>query len=173
MILIPENDVSAAKSDPAVRLERAAGPYYVFRDADVEVVLASPGGGSPLLEFTGDASTELMQRFRQDRLAIDEFTDTISLDQVYTDDFDAAFCVGLPGSIWRPEHRHSAGALISRLLDAGKPVAVMPSGVDLAPKGAGDGLLIVGDSSKSSVPVAQALLGVIGQSQIKPERDVS
>jgi putative intracellular protease/amidase len=175
MILIPENEASAAKGDPAVRLERAAGPYYVFRDADVEVVLASPGGGSPLMEFAGDsiASTELMQRFRQDRMAIDEFTDTISLDQVYTDDFDAAFCVGLPGSIWRPEDRHSAGALISRLLDVGKPVAVIPSGVDLTPKGTGDGLLIVGDSSKSSVPVAQALLGVIGQSQIKPERSVS
>jgi hypothetical protein len=175
MILIPESDASAAKSDPAVRLERAAGPYYVFRDADVEVVLASPGGGSPLMEFAGDsnASTELMQRFRQDRMAIDEFSDTISLDQVYTDDFDAAFCVGLPGSIWRSEHRHSAGALISRLLDTGKPVAVMPSGVDLAPKGVGDGLLIVGDSSKSSVPVAWALMGVIGRSQIKPERNVS
>src|ERR1700733_11315180 len=134
MILIPENNASNAKSDPAVRLERAAGPYYVFRDADVEVVLASPDGGSPLLEFAGDsnASTELIRRFRQDRIAIDEFTDTISLDQVYTDDFDAAFCVGLPGSIWRPEHRHSAGALISRLLDAGKPVAILPSGIDLA-----------------------------------------
>jgi hypothetical protein len=175
MILIPENDAAAVKGDPAVRLERAAGPYYVFRDAEVEVVLASPDGGPPLMEFAGDsnASTELIQRFRQDRMAIDEFSDTISLDQVYTDDFDAAFCVGLPGAIWRPEHRHSAGALISRLLDAGKPVAVMPSGVDLAPKGAGDGLLIVGDSSKSSVPVAQALLGVIGPSPIKPERNVS
>jgi hypothetical protein len=175
MILIPENDASAAKSDPTVRLERAAGPYYVFRDADVEVVLASSDGGSPLMEFAGDsnASSELMQRFRQDRMAIDEFSDTISLDQVYTDDFDAAFCVGLPGSIWRPDHRHSAGALISRLLDAGKPVAVMPSGVDLAPKGAGDGLLIVGDGSKSSIPVAQALMGAIRHSQIKPERNVS
>jgi putative intracellular protease/amidase len=175
MILIPETDASAAKSDPAVRLERAAGPYYVFRDADVEVVLASPDGGSPLMEFAGDgnASTELMQRFRQDRMAIDEFSDTISLDQVYTDDFDAAFCVGVPGVIWRPEHRSTAGALISRLLDAGKPVAVIPSGIDLAPKGAGDGLLIVGDSSRSSVPVARALMGVIGPSQIKPERNVS
>jgi putative intracellular protease/amidase len=68
MILIPENNASAAKSDPAVRLERAVGPYYVFRDADVEVVLTSPNGGSPLIEFAGDsnASTEATQRFRQD-----------------------------------------------------------------------------------------------------------
>jgi hypothetical protein len=114
----------------------------------------------------------VMQRFRQDRMAIDEFSDTISLDQVYTDDFDAAYCVGIPGSIWRPEHKGTAGALISRLLDAGKPVAVMPSSVDLAPKGAGDGLLIVGDGSKSPIPVAHALMGALRRSQIKPERNV-
>jgi hypothetical protein len=175
LILIPENDASAAKSDPAVRLERVVGPYYVFRDVDVEVVLASPDGGSPLMEFAGDrnAASEMMRRFRQDRMAIDEFSDTISLQQVYTDDFDAAFCVGLPGSIWRPEHESTAGALISRLLDAGKPVAIMPSGVDLAPKGVGDGMLIVGDDPKSSVPVAQALLGAVKQLQIRPERNVS
>jgi hypothetical protein len=173
MILIPENDASAAKSDPAVRLERAAGPYYVFRDADIEVVLASPGGGSPLMEFSDShTSTGVMQRFRRDRMAVDEFSDTLSLDQVYPDDFDAALCIGLPGSIWRPEHASTAGDLISRLLDAGKPVAIIPSGVDLAPKGAGDGLLIVGDPSKSSIPVAQALMGALKRSQTKPERNV-
>jgi len=174
MILIPENDVPEGLSDPAVRLERAAGPYYVFQDADIEVVLASPEGGSPLMEFAGvsAASTEVAQRFRQDRSALEEFSDTLSLDQVYPDDFDAAFCVGLPGSIWRPEHGSTAGTLISRLLDAGKPVAVMPSGVDLAPKGTGEGLLIVGDGSMSSIAAARALIGAITRSQIKPERNV-
>jgi hypothetical protein len=173
MILIPENDGSAAKNDPAVRAERAAGPYYVFRDADIEVVLASPDGGSPLMEFSdSDASTGVMQRLRRDRLAVDEFSDTVSLNRVYADDFDAALCVGLPGSIWQPEHQSTAGALISRLLDAGKPVAVMPSGVDLVPKGTGDGLLIVGDGSKSSIPLAQALMGALKRSQIKPERNI-
>ena len=58
-------------------------------------------------------------------------------------------------------------------MDAGKPVAVMPSDIDLSPKGAGDGLLIVGDDPKSSIPVAQALMGAIRQLQIKPERNVS
>jgi hypothetical protein len=174
MILIPESDAADGKGDPAVRLERAAGPYYVFRDADVEVVLASSGGGSPLMEFAGGSATssELMQRFRQDRIAADEFSDTIGLDQVYTEDFDAAFCVGVPGSIWQPEHTNTAGALIARLLDAGRPVAVMPSGVDLAPKGSSDGLLIVGDGSKSPIPVAHALLGAMGRPPTKPERNL-
>jgi putative intracellular protease/amidase len=173
MILIPESDIPDGKGDPAVRLERAAGPYYVFRDAEVEVVLASSGGGSPRMVFAEDSATssEPVHRFRQDRIAADEFSDTIGLEQVYTEDFDGAFCIGLPGSIWQPEHKNTAGALSARLLDAGKPVAVMPSGVDLAPKGTSDGLLIVGDGSKSPIPVAQALLGAILRSPIKPERN--
>jgi hypothetical protein len=175
MLLIPETDSAAADGNAAVRLARAAGPYFVFRDADVEVVLASPGGGSPLMEFSDDdkASNENLKRFMSDRTAADEFSDTVSLDQVYTDDFDAAFCIGLPGAIWRSGYDHSPGALIARLLGAGKPVAIMPSGIELAPKGAGEGLLIIGDVSKSSVPVALALLGALKSSLIKPERNAS
>jgi hypothetical protein len=172
MILIPEND-APGKGDPAVRLERAVGPYFAFRDADFEVVLASPNGGAPAMEMTniGSASAATLQRFRQDSLALDEFSDTLGLDQVYPDDFDAAFCVGLPDSIWRPEHKSSAGALIARMLDAGKPVAVMPSGIDLTPKGAGEGLMIVGDHSKSPVPIAEALIGAVRGLQIKIKRE--
>jgi hypothetical protein len=173
MILIPDSAAAGSKADPAVRFERAAGPYYAFRDAEVEVVLASPDGGAPLLEFgSSEALTESVRRFRQDQAAIDEFSDTLRLDQVCTGDFDAAFCVGLPGPIWRSEQKGSAAAVISRLLDTGKPVAVMPSGIDLAPKGAGEGLLIVGDASNSPILAAQALMGAIRQSQIKLERNM-
>ncbi len=119
------------------------------------------------MEMTNIGSTSAATRFRQDSLALDEFSDTLGLDQVYPDDFDAAFCVGLPDSIWRPEHKSSAGALIARMLDVGKPVAVMPSSIDLTPKGAGEGLLIVGDYSKSPVPIAQALIGAVRELQIK------
>ena len=175
MILIPETGAPGSKNDPAVRFGRAVGPYYAFCDAGVEVVLASPDGGSPLMDVASheEASTETLQRFKRDKMAIDEFSDTLSLDQVFTDDFDAAFCVGLPGSIWRPAHGSSAGALISRLLDAGKPVAVLPSGVDLAPKGTGEGLLIVGDGSKAPNFAAEALMSAIRQYKIKTERNAS
>jgi hypothetical protein len=174
MILIPQIDARGSKSNPAIRFERAMGPYYAFLDANAEVVLATPDGGSPLMEVSDadDASIVVAQRFKRDRLALDAFSDTLSMDQVCTDDFDAGFCVGIPGPIWHPEHKRSAGALISELLDAGKPVAVMPSGIDLAPKGAGEGVLIFGDSSKSSVPAAKALMGAVRQLQNTPERNV-
>jgi hypothetical protein len=175
MILIPENDGPGSNHDPFVRFERAVVPYYAFRDAGVEVVLASPDGGSPLLEAARhkEASIAIVHRFRQDKRAIDEFSDTLRLDQVFADDFDAAFCVGLPGSIWRADQASSAGALVSKLLETGKPVAVLPSGVDLAPNGAGEGLLIIGDGAKAPISAAEALMGAIRQHQIKSERNVS
>lgn len=175
MMLIPECGPPGSESDPAVRLDRTAGPYYAFQDAGFEVVLASPDGGSPRLEFAGGdgVSAGILQRFRQDEKANDAFSDTLRLDQVHTGDFVAAFCVGAPGSIWRSEHKSSAGALLSRLLDAGKPVAIMPSNIELAPKGAGEGLLIVADGAHAPVPAARALMGAIRQLQINPERNPS
>jgi hypothetical protein len=175
MILIPENGGPGSNHDPSVRFERAAVAYYAFRDAGVEVVLASPEGGSPLLEAVGreEASITIANRFKRDKRAIDEFSDTLSLDQVFADDFDAAFCVGLPGSIWRADHESSAGTLVSKLLEAGKPVVVLPSGIDLAPKGAGEGLLIIGDGAKAPSSAAVALMDAIRQYQIKPERNAS
>ncbi len=175
MILIPDSAAVHGKAGPAVRLERAAGAYYAFRDAAVEVVLASPGGGAPLMEFgTGsEAAAGTVQRFTKDQMAIDEFSDTLGLDQICTGDFDAAFCVGPPGQIWRSDHKSSAAALISRLLDAGKPVAILPSGIDLAHKGTSQGLLIVGDGSQSPIAAARALMGTLRHPRIKSERNAS
>ncbi|HBT11810.1 MAG TPA: type 1 glutamine amidotransferase domain-containing protein, partial [Erwinia persicina] len=36
-------------------LEEFAAPYYVFRDAGISVVLASPAGGQPPLDPVSDA----------------------------------------------------------------------------------------------------------------------
>jgi putative intracellular protease/amidase len=174
LILIPESAVAECSADPAVRLERATEAYYAFQDAGVEVVLASPDGGAPRLATASvkQESAGIAERFKHDARAIDEFSDTLGLDQIYTGDFDAAFCVGLPGSIWQPEPKNPAAALIAKLLDAGKPVAVMPSGVDLAPKGTAEGLLILGDGSKSPILAAQALISAVRQLQIISERNV-
>jgi putative intracellular protease/amidase len=175
MILIPENDEPGSNHDAFVPFERAVVPYYAFQDAGFEVVLSSPDGGSPLLEAARheQASIAIVHRFSRDKRANDEFNDTLRLDQVFADDFDAAFCVGLPGPIWRADQSGSAGALLSKLLETGKPVAVLPSGVDLVPKGAGEGLLIIGDGANAPNAAAEALMGAIRQHQIKPERKVS
>jgi len=70
------------------------------------------------------------------------------------------------------EEKGVENASTMRKQELGKPVAVMPSGFDLAPKGASEGLLIMGDGSKSPIPAAEALMGAVRQLQIKPERNV-
>jgi putative intracellular protease/amidase len=174
MILIPEVDQRDRSGASTVRLECAVGPYYAFRDASAEVVLASPDGGAPPMHMMSDeqqSAAAAMRRFRQDPRANDEFSDTLRLDQVFTEDFDAGFCVGAPGSIWSSEHTDTAGSLLSRLLESGKPAAVLSGGFDLAPNGAGAGVLIIAESPNASILVAQALLGAVSHLQTTPERN--
>ena len=50
-------------------LEEFAAPYYVFKDAGAQVVLASPEGGEPPLDPKSDepdAQTEATERFNGD-----------------------------------------------------------------------------------------------------------
>ena len=50
-------------------LEEFAAPYYILKDAGLEVTLASPKGGQPPLDPKSDdpaAQTESMRRFKAD-----------------------------------------------------------------------------------------------------------
>src|ERR1700680_1689828 len=53
-------------------LEEFAAPYFVFRDADVQLTLASPKGGQPPIDPKSDLpenQTPAMARFKQDPTA--------------------------------------------------------------------------------------------------------
>ena len=144
-----------------VRISRLAPAYYLFRDAHAEVVLATPSGGFP------DLTSELRQtthpepstrRFLADRAARDDLADTLHLGQIVTEDFDAAFCIGLSGPLWLAD---GVAATIRTFLTLGKPVAIVPGRhLDITPEGASAGLLILGDSESSPLLSAHALLKV-------------
>ncbi|MDR6669555.1 transporter [Rhizobium sp. 1399] len=155
--------ILAADGDNSeVRIARLAPAYYLFRDAPAEIVLATPSGGFP------DLTSELRQsvhkeptvgRFLTDRAARDDLADTLRLDQIVTEDFDAAFCIGLSGPLWSAE---GVAATIRAFLTSGKPVAVIPGRrLDITPEGAAAGLLILGDCEASPLLSAHALLKVV------------
>lgn len=129
-----------------LRMERLAGAYYWFKDLRFEVVLASPAGGSPMASVARfERASPEITRFISDGNARDDLADTISFDQVVVEDFDAAYCLGVTGPIWAEPGFET---LISRFLNSGKPVAIIPGiGLDLAEHGGGSGLLIVGDGN--------------------------
>jgi hypothetical protein len=162
MILIPSDDPPGA--EPALRPARVIEAYYLFQASGVGVVLASPAGGSPWTRRENEERglpDPVAQRFRTDQNAHDAFADTLSLDQVFVDDFQAAFCVGEVASLRQPGSGDRAPSIVTEMLAAGKPVAVIPGTVDLTPTSAGEGLLILGRAKDSPLPAAQALLRLI------------
>lgn len=168
MILIADADARRPTPTPVLQFERFLEPYYLFRDAGAEVVLASLGGGDPAMRAAGGGRSgegPTMRRFQADQAARDALIDTLSLDQVEPDDFDGAYCIGVSGGVWPPRADNPAGAMVGRLLAGGKPVVVTPSGLDLDPLGAGAGLLIAGDQATTSGQAAHALLAAIGESR--------
>ncbi|AJC79776.1 glutamine amidotransferase-like domain-containing protein [Rhizobium etli bv. phaseoli str. IE4803] len=162
LILIVEGDEGAG--NPEVDLARIAIPYYAFRTFGSEVVMATSEGGPPMLVDgmrSADVSDEAIRRFKGDRNARDELADSLGLDQIVVEDFAAAFCIGLSGRIWTDDDRGVA-ALVRGFLGVGKPVALVPGKhLLVAPGGAGNGLLILGDNDDSPLCAARALINVV------------
>ncbi|EJN07862.1 type 1 glutamine amidotransferase domain-containing protein [Herbaspirillum sp. YR522] len=109
-------------------LEELAAPYYAFKDAGVQIVLASPLGGQPPLDPKSNEpqfQTEMTHRFEADAEATAQLANTVRLDSVNQADFDTVFYPGGHGPLWDlAEDRHSI-ALIESFVAADKPVALV------------------------------------------------
>lgn len=97
MVLTSHDQLGNTGRKTGFWLEEFAAPYFVFRDAGVELALASPNGGQPPLDPKSDLpenQTPAMTRFKQDRIAQEALSRTIKLGDVKADDFDTVFYVG-------------------------------------------------------------------------------
>jgi putative intracellular protease/amidase len=128
MILTSHDELGTTGKKTGFWLEEFAAPYYVFKDAGVDLTLASPKGGQPPLDPKSDepgAQTEATQRFKQDAAAQQALAHTVPLATIKAADFDAIFYPGGHGPLWDlAEDKHSI-ALIEQAYAAGKPVAVV------------------------------------------------
>ncbi|NHH80765.1 type 1 glutamine amidotransferase domain-containing protein [Burkholderia gladioli] len=109
-------------------LEELAAPYYVFKDAGAEIVLASPQGGQPPLDpksNEADFQTEATRRFEADAEAKAALADTARLGSVTHDAFDAVFYPGGHGPLWDLAEDRDSIALIESTFAARKPLALV------------------------------------------------
>ena len=109
-------------------LEELAAPYYAFKEAGAEVVLASPAGGQPPLDPKSNEpafQTELTRRFEADAAAGAQLANTLRLDSVSQADFDAVFYPGGHGPLWDLAEDANSIRLIESFLAANKPVALV------------------------------------------------
>jgi len=112
-------------------LEEFAAPYYVLKDAGLDVTLASPKGGQPPLDPRSDdpkSETEAMRRFKSDPEAKAALANTVKLSDVSADEYDAVFYPGGHGPLWDLSDDRDSIALIERIYAAGKPVAAVCHG---------------------------------------------
>ena len=109
-------------------LEELAAPYYEFKEAGADIVLASPRGGQPPLDPKSNSEafrTEATRRFEADAHAMAALASTVPLAEVSHEGFDAVFYPGGHGPLWDlAEDPHSV-KLIESTLQAGKPVALV------------------------------------------------
>ena len=109
-------------------LEEFATPYYIFKDANADVTLASPNGGQPPLDPKSDEpdfQTEATQRFKGDSDAQLVLTNTKKLTDISPDDYDAVFYAGGHGPLWDLAEDRNSIDLIETMYASGKPVAAV------------------------------------------------
>jgi putative intracellular protease/amidase len=128
MVLTSHDQLGNTGRKTGIWLEEFAAPYFVFRDAGVELTLASPKGGQPPIDPKSDLpeeQTPAMTRFKQDKEAQEQFSKTVKLSDMKSGDFDTIFYVGGHGPMWDIVDNPEAIALIESFYNSGKPVAAV------------------------------------------------
>jgi len=109
-------------------LEEFAAPYFVFRDAGVDLTLTSPKGGQPPVDPKSDLpenQTSAMTRFKQDSTAQTALSQTVKLADVKSEDYDTVFYVGGHGPMWDLAESPVSIALLESFYNSGKPIALV------------------------------------------------
>ena len=128
MVLTSHDQLGNTGRKTGFWLEEFAAPYFVFRDAGVELTLASPKGGQPPLDPKSDLpenQTPAMTRFKQDQAAQKALANTVKLADVKAEDFDAVFYPGGHGPMWDLAESPTSIALLEAFYNSGKPIALV------------------------------------------------
>ena len=128
MVLTSHDQLGNTGRKTGLWLEEFAAPYFVFRDAGVQLTIASPKGGQPPIDPKSDLpenQTEAMARFKKDETAQKALAHTVRLADVKAEDFDTVFYPGGHGPMWDLAESPVSIALIESFYDSGKPVALV------------------------------------------------
>lgn len=128
MVLTSHDQLGDTGHKTGFWLEEFASPYYVFKDANVGITLASPKGGQPPLDPKSDEpdfQTDATERFKNDAEAQAELANTSKLADISTKDYDAVFYPGGHGPLWDLANDKNSISLIETMMASGRPVAAV------------------------------------------------
>jgi putative intracellular protease/amidase/predicted enzyme related to lactoylglutathione lyase len=128
MVLTSHDQLGNTGRPTGFWLEEFAAPYFVFRDAGVELTLASPKGGQPPLDPKSDLpenQTPAMTRFKKDAAAQKALANTLKLANMKAEDFDTVFYPGGHGPMWDLAESTDSIKLLEAFYNSGKPIALV------------------------------------------------
>ncbi len=125
MVLTSHDELGTTGEKTGFWLEEFTSPYYVFKDAGAEVVVASPKGGQPPLDPKSDApdaQTDSTRRFEKDTAAQHVLASTALLADIKQENFDTVFYAGGHGPLWDLTNCANSIELIQAFSQANKPI---------------------------------------------------
>lgn len=128
MVLTSHDQLGDTGKKTGFWLEEFAAPYYVFKDAGAEIVLASPKGGQPPLDPSSDsddAQTDDTVRFKADNAAQQDLANTAILSTITANGFDAIFYPGGHGPLWDLAEDRDSQNLIETFAQTNRPIGAV------------------------------------------------
>jgi putative intracellular protease/amidase len=131
MVMTSHSKLGNTGRKTGVWLEEFAAPYYVFRDARLDITLASPRGGHPPIDPRSErpeAQTAATRRLYADKEARAWLAATVKLRDATHEEFDAVFYPGGHGPLWDLAEDAVSIELIETMYRVGRPVAAVCHG---------------------------------------------
>lgn len=128
IVLTSHSDLGNTGKKTGFWVEEFAAPYYVMKDAGVDITLASPKGGQPPIDPKSEEpsnQTAATKRFYEDKELQKLLSNTTKLSEVSAEDFDAVFYPGGHGPLWDLSSDKNSIALIEKFWKDKKPVAAV------------------------------------------------
>ena len=128
MVLTSHAELGNTGKKTGFWVEEFAAPYYAFKDAGINVTLASPLGGQAPIDPTSeldDFQTTATKRYFDDAESQSLIANTKVLAQINSEDFDAVFYPGGHGPLWDLTENSDSIELIEQFITANKPVAAV------------------------------------------------
>lgn len=115
-----------------VWLQELAEPYFIFKEAGAEMVLASPEGGPIPVDPKSESImvvTPPTKRFLKDPEAMNMLANSIRLEEVQAKDFDVVYLPGGHGPLWDIADNILVKQLLEGFNNEHKPIGLVCHGV--------------------------------------------
>lgn len=130
MIMTSHGQVGQTGRKTGLWLESFVAPYFLLRDAGVELTLASPCGGMPPIDpISRQVAYPAAERFAKDECCRAALADTLPLSDIFPADFHAAFICGGQGAYWDLAQDENLATLIGKLYDSSRPLGFVGAGI--------------------------------------------